>query len=142
MRKLCFIFIIIITFTLFACSNVDSDVIETSAIRPDVPQEYLSITNPFSNEESSIVSGAAIYKANCASCHGEKGKGDGVVAKSLDPAPTNIYATHSAASDGYLFWRISEGGGFEPFSSSMPGWKTILSEEEIWQVISYIRSLN
>ena len=43
---------------------------------------------------------------------------------------------------GYFFWRTSDGGGMEPFKSSMPAFKGILSEEKMWQIISYIQSLN
>ena len=45
-------------------------------------------------------------------------------------------------SDGYLFWRISEGGAMPPFNSAMLAWKGTLSEEEIWQVISYVRTFS
>jgi mono/diheme cytochrome c family protein len=44
-------------------------------------------------------------------------------------------------SDGYLFWRVSEGGMMAPFNSAMPAWKTTLSEEQRWHVISYVRLL-
>ena len=42
-------------------------------------------------------------------------------------------------SDGALFWRVSEGGMIEPFNSLMPAWKDTLSDDERWQVITYIR---
>ena len=44
-------------------------------------------------------------------------------------------------SDGYLFWRVSLGGQMEPFNSAMPAWEAGLSEEQRWQVISYVRTL-
>jgi mono/diheme cytochrome c family protein len=34
-----------------------------------------------------------------------------------------------------------EGGAMAPFHSSMPAWKSILSEEQIWQIIAFIRTL-
>jgi polyhydroxyalkanoate synthesis regulator phasin len=39
----------------------------------------------------------------------------------------------------YLFWRVSEGG--VPFQTSMPPWRDVLSEQERWDVINYIRAL-
>jgi mono/diheme cytochrome c family protein len=61
----------------------------------------------------------------------------------LDPKPASLADTQMMAdlSEGYLFWRVSEGGTFEPFNSVMPTWKGILSEDERWQVISFIRTL-
>jgi high-affinity iron transporter len=35
--------------------------------------------------------GAALYAANCSSCHGAQGRGDGPAAKGLDPAPANFH---------------------------------------------------
>lgn len=142
MKVIQYIILITILGLLYSCNGSDSIDKEKNVARPNPPLEYQALNNPYSKDTDILSRGEEIFKSNCASCHGNTGKGDGVVAKSLDPAPTNISVILSDVSDGYLYWRISDGGGFEPFSSSMPGWKTILSEEEIWQVISYIRSLN
>jgi mono/diheme cytochrome c family protein len=40
-----------------------------------------------------------------------------------------------------LLYRISEGGAMPPFNSSMPAWKNTLKENDIWQVISYLKTL-
>jgi mono/diheme cytochrome c family protein len=29
----------------------------------------------------------------------------------------------------------------EPFNSIMPGWKGLLDEQQIWQIIAYIRTM-
>jgi hypothetical protein len=44
-------------------------------------------------------------------------------------------------SDDYLHWRIAEGGMMRPFNSVMPSWKGILSEDQIWMIITYLRTL-
>jgi mono/diheme cytochrome c family protein len=44
-------------------------------------------------------------------------------------------------SDAYLYWRISEGGLMEPFNSLMPGWKGMLNDQNIWKIITYIRTM-
>lgn len=44
-------------------------------------------------------------------------------------------------SDGYLFWRVSKGGVIDPFNSAMPAWESALTEDQRWEVISYIRTL-
>ncbi len=111
----------------------------------DPPHEYEDLTNPFGNDDHEAVeAGEAIYETNCATCHGPKGAGDGLGAEGLDPKPANLADAHmmEELSDGYLFWRVSEGGTFEPFNSAMPPWKGVLSEDERWQVITYLRSLS
>jgi mono/diheme cytochrome c family protein len=44
-------------------------------------------------------------------------------------------------SDGYIFWRVSEGGAMEPFNSAMPAWKSVYNEEQIWKLIAFVRTL-
>ncbi len=48
----------------------------------------------------------------------------------------------STMDDAYIFWRISEGGAMEPFNSGMPAWGNSLSDEQIWQLVSYLRELS
>ncbi len=90
-----------------------------------------------------IERGEAIYTQNCASCHGARGEGDGPVAASLVPTP----AKHSdggymnALSDGHLFKVIKEGGTAVGKSSMMAPWGPSLSDEEIRDVIEFVRSL-
>ncbi len=105
-----------------------------------VPETYVTVVNPGGDEES-LARGAEIYAAHCAVCHGDGGMGDGVAAKGFDPAPAAIAHTSQMLGDDYLFWRISDGGAAEPFSSAMPAWKNVLEEEARWDVINYVRAL-
>ena len=72
--------------------------------------------------------------------NGFTGEGDGTASAGLDPKPQNLAERQSELSDAYLFWRISDGGLIEPFNSLMPGWRGLLSEDQIWQVITYLRT--
>ena len=111
-----------------------------SPIDPDqerwlAPASAKSIKNPYSGK-SSINAGKSIYKTRCTVCHGEKGKGDGPAGKALKPPA----ADHSSTlvqdqTDGELFWKISEGRG------PMVSCKLILSEEDRWDVVNYLRTL-
>lgn len=109
-------------------------------LRPDPPAEYAGKTNPLNGNQAAIEAGKGIYNSNCASCHGEKGMGDGPAANSLNPKPLPL-AMDGELSDAYLYWRIADGGGMEPFRSAMPAWKSFLTEEQIWQVTAYLRTL-
>lgn len=109
----------------------------------DPPGEYAQLTNPFAGDAAAITAGQTIYNTNCMTCHGSQGQGDGPTAIALNPKPANLADRQmmDTLSDGYLFWRVSEGGAMAPFNSGMPSWKAALSEEQRWQVISYLRSL-
>lgn len=106
-----------------------------------VSSEYAGMSNPVAADEQSLQRGAEIYAANCASCHGDGGMGDGPAGEALDPPPAPLAHTSQMLGDDYLFWRITEGGAFSPFNSAMPSWKSVLSETERWEVILYTRAL-
>lgn len=103
------------------------------------PAEYAALKNPIPVSSEAVLAGEQIFRVNCASCHGESGKGDGAASRALNPKPPDLSEVAAAVEDTYLFWRISEGG--EVLKSAMPAWKTILSEEQRWQGVAYIRSL-
>ena len=52
----------------------------------------------FPKRTPSLARGAELYRRECASCHGELGRGDGPAGKGLDPAPANL-ADHTALMD-------------------------------------------
>lgn len=109
----------------------------------DAPDEFADLSNPLGADHEAIEAGEAIFQVNCATCHGPEGKGDGPGAEGLDPKPADLTdgTMMGDLSDGYLFWRVSKGGAIEPFTSAMPAWENVLTEEQRWQAISYIRSL-
>ena len=135
MRKVPYL-VLLSLFVLTACSESNgspgSEPISTPA---PVPAEYAGKTNPFGPEAAD--EGARIFKTNCETCHGPQGHGDGPAGGSLDPKPQNLANLQEVAADDYLFWRISAGKE----GTSMVAWKGILSEEQIWQVVTFIRTL-
>jgi mono/diheme cytochrome c family protein len=122
--------------------NEDSE--EGDHAHADVPHEYEDLMNPFEDLEEAIAAGVELFAVNCASCHGETGMGDGAAAAGLDPKPASLADADMMAevTDGYLVWRITEGGIREPFNSAMPPWGEAFSEEQIWQLVSFVRSLS
>ena len=104
-----------------------------------IPAEYQGKTNPIPADEASLARGEEIYAQQCATCHGDGGMGDGPAGQGLDPAPAPVAHSSQMLSDSYLFWRINEGG--IEFQTAMIPYKNILSEDEIWDVINYIRAL-
>lgn len=109
----------------------------------EVPHEYEDLKNPFAGDSAAVAAGAELFDANCASCHGETGLGDGPAAVGLDPKPASLADSSmmSDLTDAYIFWRITEGGTSEPFNSAMPPWGDAFTEEQRWQLVSFVRSL-
>lgn len=124
------------SFILAACSSSESPSARSeNATLASVPTEYAGITNPLGADAAS--QGAEVFKTNCEMCHGPQGHGDGPAGQALDPRPRNLAELQTKAGDDFLFWRIREG---KP-GTSMVAWKGILTDQQIWQVISFIRTL-
>lgn len=87
--------------------------------------------------------GKAKYESLCAGCHGKTGKGDGPAAASLNPKPQDHTdgKTMNSLTDKYLFDIIKDGGTGVKKSPLMPAWGKTLKDQEISNVISYIRSI-
>ncbi len=92
---------------------------------------------------TSIARGATLYPDHCASCHGAQGRGDGPMAAGLPDPPANLTAGHLwAHDDGELFWWLSDGIRSPEGAQVMPAFGGVLSEEERWNLIDYIRANN
>jgi mono/diheme cytochrome c family protein len=107
---------------------------ENATLAP-VPPEYAGLTNPLGPEAANA--GAEVFRTNCATCHGPQGHGDGPAGQSLNPKPGNLANIQAAAGDDFLFWRIHDG---KP-GTSMVAWRAILTDEQIWQTVAFIRTL-
>jgi len=113
----------------------------TPAPDKPVPADFAGKTNPVANDAAAIEAGKQIYTDNCATCHGDSGKGDGPGGASLNPKPSNLVTLLPAKQDDFVFWVISAGGAAAGKSASMVSWSGTLSDEEIWQTIAYVRTL-
>jgi mono/diheme cytochrome c family protein len=100
-------------------------------------KEYQGIKNPVVKTPKNLYEGKVLYEKNCTSCHGNKGKADTAMGKSLNPKAAdftdNIWKHGS--SDGEIFNVISKGIP----KTGMAGWKEKLSEEEIWKILNFLK---
>jgi len=89
------------------------------------------------------VAGEMNYKMFCATCHGEDGCGEGPGAAGLDPKPAKHCdgAYMNALSDEHLFKVIKEGGTAVGKSPLMTPWGGTLSDDDIHDVVAFIRSI-
>lgn len=91
---------------------------------------------PAVTKEADSVSGREIYANTCIRCHGIDGKGAQGIKLVPPPADLGSSAVQNRL-DGTLFKRIHEG---KP-NTAMGAWKHALSDEEIWDVLAYVRTL-
>lgn len=81
------------------------------------------------------------FKIYCSRCHGENGQGDGPDAATLKAHPRNFTdcATMAKISDQTMFQAIKNGGAAVNLSSDMPAWSAGLGDNQIRDLIKYIR---
>jgi mono/diheme cytochrome c family protein len=104
---------------------------------PPVPLTARFATNPVPDAPEETAAGRATYQAKCAICHGQRGKGDGPAALTMNPRPVDLTVHVPQHAQGEIFYWISEGVS----GTQMPAWKDQLSETERWQVVRFLQAL-
>jgi mono/diheme cytochrome c family protein len=100
------------------------------------PPSADALVNPVKGNTEATAEGKKIYTMYCATCHGNKGKGDGIAAPGLSKPPADHTSDFvQKQTDGALYWIITEG------NNPMPTYKTTLTDIQRWQVVNYIRTL-
>ena len=95
--------------------------------------------NPIEADDVSLTRGAELYTLNCIICHGEQGKGDGVVGAALQNPPADLTGARvTGLSDGAIFLTISNGVVIQDVRR-MPALNENLTVRERWDVVNYIR---
>ena len=117
-------------------------------LNPRVPPDQLSMAqslhNPHNVTTEFVANGKALYegKAYCSACHGIEGTGTPQNVGSSGfgvPSPRNFgdAAWQAARTDGELFWIMQHGSHGTDMAPYLP---LYLTEEEAWQIVTYIRS--
>ena len=108
--------------------------------RNGVAPKYAHARNPLQPSAPDIEAGRKLYRLHCQICHGEPGLGS-EAGRRLDPPTTSLagLSRRPIASDAFYDWTISEGG--VPVHSSMPPFKNVLRQEDIWKIVLFLRTL-
>jgi mono/diheme cytochrome c family protein len=99
-----------------------------------VPDDQKAVVAPFKFTPDMQKQGEQIYLKNCQSCHGLMGKDNWA---KLTPPPGDLAKEKAQAqTDGEFFFRITAG------KVPMPEFRNILTEDDRWWVIAYMRTFN
>lgn len=122
-------------------SNASDREILNPRVPADQIEEAKSWTNPFAPTSENIEKGKAIFhgKAFCVTCHGKDGTGLSGIPGLRGKLPRNFTDKEWQAkrTDGELLWILKNGSKGTAMASFIP---LILTEEEAWHVILYVRS--
>ncbi len=93
-----------------------------------------------------VSAGRKLFNRFCTPCHGEGGAGDGYNAKNLDPHARDLTDSKedymAKLSNEEIYEVIEKGGRGVDISPLMPSWGKVFSEEEIWSLVAYTRTLH
>ena len=112
---------------------------------PTAPADWLAKENIYTEDDidkAFLKKAKKLYKRKCKKCHGPKGDGKGSAAADLEikPPPFNAPGYMADRKDGQFFWIMMEGSKGTDMEAYGPGTDVNLSEEQLWQLISYMRS--
>ena len=148
-----------VAFIVFSKTSVSSDPpAELRTVHPAPPAtiqfrgrdiDIAGLENPLrhdsENYDRHVEAGRKTYYQNCHFCHGDDLDGNGMFAHAFNPPPADFRdsGTIVMLQESFVFWRVSKGGPglpavSAPWSSAMPAWEEMLTEEEIWQVILFM----
>ena len=112
---------------------------------PDIdPLDYPDLVNPRAGEAASGTAGHAeaveLFRWNCSHCHGMAGAGDGRVNDFLQaynyvPVPDLSGEATVEKTDGDIYGILTDG------VLVMPPFKNLLSPEDRWLLVDYVREL-
>jgi mono/diheme cytochrome c family protein len=94
---------------------------------------------PRDTTDAAVIRGSIAFRTYCVLCHGATGKGDGRAAKMYTPRPANL--TVSPFPDQYKEMIIRGGGPSVGRSAFMPPWGDELTDEQIRDLVSFLREL-
>ena len=104
----------------------------TSLVKDMAAAEKL--TNPVAADDKSVAQGGKLFQIYCVTCHGNTGKGDGLVGAKLLLKPYDLTAEQAKGrTDGFLWGYMTFGGAI------MPNYANDLTSNERWQVVNYMR---
>ncbi|HEX9549276.1 MAG TPA: cytochrome c, partial [Acidimicrobiales bacterium] len=87
-----------------------------------------------------VEKGKELFLRYCSGCHGEDGRGE---AKTFRPNVGNLAVKElmDQLPDEYLFTVIKNGGAAVGKNAAMPAWQKQLGDQEIWEIVAFVRTL-
>jgi len=101
-----------------------------------IPDKYQKMKNSTEANAENLSIGKSLYSKHCKSCHGKEGYGDGTKADELDGDLGDFSSEEfQSQSDGALFYKSYIG------RYDMPNYEKKMSEEDMWILVHFMRSL-
>jgi mono/diheme cytochrome c family protein len=108
------------------------------AMDASVARAAPKISNPVMADEVNLAAGARLYREHCAVCHGDPVHTKAALADSLNPPAPQFMKDMADMPENQNFYILQHGIRW----TAMPGWKNVLSEQEIWQLVAFLSHMH
>ncbi len=125
-------------YTMVTRGNLESFMPPFSSLTDRERWDAVAYAFSLSAAPAEIENGARLYQANCASCHGSEGAGDGPQAAGLSSTPTDFTDQEFMAQRSAADFHQAVSAGIAP---AMPAYADRLSEAERWALAAYLGTL-
>ena len=134
--------VVCVTVMLAGCRATPPGQLETRVITDlerSITIRGKELKNPVADTPANVASGKEAFSHFCAACHGLDGQNTGVpfADRMSPPVPPLSSPRVQSYADGQLYWILANG----IFPSGMPASNGILTDEELWSIVVYIRHL-
>jgi mono/diheme cytochrome c family protein len=113
----------------------EMDLVSRNISKDDMASSEAMLTNPFPNNKANIEKGKEQYERFCQHCHGEAGKGDGLVAKIYAGVPVYSSDALKDVNDGHIYHTITHGKG------RMWAHGSQITSADRWKIVMYVHEL-
>ena len=104
-------------------------------VRRSVQVRAAQTRTPDLTRPETIENGFRHYDALCVQCHGAPGVAPGAAALGMTPVPKYLTPTAREWSAAEIHWVVRNGLKM----SGMPAWKYRMSDEQIWEVVAFVK---
>ena len=118
--------------------NAVEQEIAMPSLDASVERRALDIKNPVDSSDASLIAGMRMYQANCASCHGDVNHPHGALADAFYPRAPQFVEDSPDMSENQNLYIIQHGIRL----SGMPAWKQSLSDQQMWQVTTFLSHMD
>jgi mono/diheme cytochrome c family protein len=122
------------------CAALLVALVTCGAVAADETKRTDGALLPRDSRDAAIFRGGLVYANYCVTCHGINADGNGRAARLHNPRPANLRA--SDKNDAYIALIVRKGGEALGRSQSMPPWGEELTDEQIKDVVAFVRSVN
>jgi mono/diheme cytochrome c family protein len=118
-------------------SRIEASLLQ-SALHASVARHAPTGGDPQPSPQTDPIMGGTLYRQLCSRCHGLTERSDNTYGKSFYPPAPNLALNGTTFKEGEIFWIVKHGIR----NTAMPAWGNLLSDKEIWSVVSVIRNFN